>query len=101
MTMMPRLRQALVEFENIEDAIMCVQTSQVPVSRHFSSFWLGEVGGRHYEHIRPALRLGTTDTNFRSTCVFQLFNQPRDHQVGYITPFTCDSRDSDTGRHTA
>ena len=31
-TMMPRLRQALVEFENIEDAIVCVQTSQVPVS---------------------------------------------------------------------
>lgn len=30
-TMMPRLRQALVEFENIEDAIMCVQTSQVPI----------------------------------------------------------------------
>lgn len=27
--MMPRLRQALVEFENMEDAISCVQSCQV------------------------------------------------------------------------
>lgn len=30
-TMMPRLRQALVEFENIEDAINCVTSCQVCV----------------------------------------------------------------------
>ena len=28
-TMMPRLRQALIEFENMEDAINCVQSCQV------------------------------------------------------------------------
>lgn len=27
--MMPRLRQALIEFENMEDAINCVQACQV------------------------------------------------------------------------
>ena len=27
--MMPRLRQALIEFENMEDAINCVQSCQV------------------------------------------------------------------------
>ena len=29
-TMMPKLRQALIEFENVEDAIKCVQECQVP-----------------------------------------------------------------------
>ena len=28
LTMMPRMRQALIEFENIEDAINCVQNTQ-------------------------------------------------------------------------
>jgi len=28
-TMMPRMRQALVEFENVEDAVSCVQSCQV------------------------------------------------------------------------
>ena len=28
LTMMPRMRQALVEFENVEDAISCVSTTQ-------------------------------------------------------------------------
>lgn len=27
--MMPRMRQALVEFENVEDAVSCVQMCQV------------------------------------------------------------------------
>lgn len=28
LTMMPRMRQALIEFENIEDAVNCVSTTQ-------------------------------------------------------------------------
>ena len=30
-TMMPRMRQALVEFENVEDALTCVQSCQVDI----------------------------------------------------------------------
>jgi len=33
--MMPRMRQALVEFENVEDALTCVQSCQVELP-----FWL-------------------------------------------------------------
>jgi len=32
--MMPRMRQALVEFEQIEDAISCVQSCQVNLKRN-------------------------------------------------------------------
>ena len=37
-TMMPRLRQALIEFENMEDAINCVQSCQVWVCLRLGSF---------------------------------------------------------------
>ena len=36
--MMPRLRQALIEFENVEDAINCVQSCQVNI------FWESHIG---------------------------------------------------------
>ena len=35
-TMMPRMRQALVEFENLEEAISCVQMCQVSTIRQSS-----------------------------------------------------------------
>lgn len=66
--MMPRMRQALVEFENVEDAISCVQMCQVFVHTCY----------RYLCYIFTAVAV-QSDLHNGQTCFLQFFNKPRNH----------------------
>ena len=74
-TMMPRLRQALVEFENTEDAINCVSSCQVGSNSHSLSLSLPFLFPHALTAVFPIFLLSTSSHSPPS--VFTLIEHER------------------------
>lgn len=84
-TMMPKLRQSLVEFEKVEDAIACVTHCQVCVG-HVQNFIYSFVCFKNISVILCVipvsfLFIAKSNIHHGSSGLFQLFYQLRNHKV--------------------